>query len=184
MELEGNWQFVQLRLSWMHEWLRLHTKSHLRAKMCVTHFLYAGINCCQNSLQPQSKVLLTTCKLSLRFNWAPRHEGTRGRWVVSSTSRRLTRRERAHCTHWKGGWVGPRAVLDYPNFMIILHFISQHNKNLQDRWKDNRPTCVENISSKAIQKTNLTHKGTAVYMPIISYTYFHVERNMLCQCMS
>jgi len=25
---------------------------------------------------------------------------------------RFTTRERANCTHWIGGWVGPRAVLD------------------------------------------------------------------------
>jgi hypothetical protein len=67
-------------------------------------------------------------KLSLCFNWAPRHEGVLGEWMYSSThsltsaldgsewsaSRpgRFTPRERAPCTHWIGDWVGPRAVLD------------------------------------------------------------------------
>jgi hypothetical protein len=67
-------------------------------------------------------------KLSLCFNWAPRHEGVLGEWRYSSThsltwaldggewstSRpgRFTHRESAPGTHWTGGWVGPRAVLD------------------------------------------------------------------------
>jgi hypothetical protein len=68
-------------------------------------------------------------KLSLCFfNWAPRHEGVLGEWRYSCThsltsaldggewsvSRPscFTSRERAPGTHWIGGWVGPRAVLD------------------------------------------------------------------------
>jgi hypothetical protein len=38
--------------------------------------------------------------------------GTRRRWVVSFTPRPLYPRERAPRTHWIGGWVGPRAVLE------------------------------------------------------------------------
>jgi hypothetical protein len=34
-----------------------------------------------------------------------------GEWSASRTGR-FTPRERAPCTHWIGGWVGPRAVLD------------------------------------------------------------------------
>jgi hypothetical protein len=67
-------------------------------------------------------------KLSLCFNWAPRHEGVLGEWKYSSThsltsglgggewsaSRpgRSTPRERAPGTHYIGGWMGSRAVLD------------------------------------------------------------------------
>jgi hypothetical protein len=67
-------------------------------------------------------------KLSLCFNWEPRHEGVLwermyisthsltsaldgGEWLTSSPGR-FTPRERASGTHWIGGWVGPRAVLD------------------------------------------------------------------------
>jgi hypothetical protein len=62
------------------------------------------------------------------FNSAPRHEGALREWRYSSThsltstldggewsaSRpgRFAPRERAPDTHWIGGWVGPRAVLD------------------------------------------------------------------------
>jgi hypothetical protein len=62
------------------------------------------------------------------FNWAPRHEGILGEWIYSSThsltsaldggecsaSRpgRINPSERARGTHCRGGWVGPRAVLD------------------------------------------------------------------------
>jgi hypothetical protein len=38
--------------------------------------------------------------------------GTRWRWVVSFRPRPLYPRERAPGTHWIGGWVGPKAVLD------------------------------------------------------------------------
>jgi hypothetical protein len=66
--------------------------------------------------------------LPLCFNWAPRHEGVLEEWRYSSThsltsaldgrawsaSRpsRFTPRERAAGTHWIGGRVGPRTVLD------------------------------------------------------------------------
>jgi hypothetical protein len=61
-------------------------------------------------------------------NYVPRHEGVLGEWRYSSThtlasaldggewsasrSGRFTPRERTHCTHCIGGWVGPRAGLD------------------------------------------------------------------------
>jgi hypothetical protein len=67
-------------------------------------------------------------KLSLCFNWASCHEGVLGEWMYSSThsltsalnggewsaSRPscFTPRERAPGTHWIGGWVGTRTVLD------------------------------------------------------------------------
>jgi hypothetical protein len=67
-------------------------------------------------------------KLSLCFNWAPRHEDVLGEWRYSSTQSltsaldggewlasrpgRFTPREKAPGTHWIGGWVGPRAFLD------------------------------------------------------------------------
>jgi hypothetical protein len=77
-------------------------------------------------------------KLSLCFNWAPRHEGVLGEWRYSSThsfssaldggkwsaSRldRFTPKERAPVTHWIGGWVGPRAVLVHKLINFVLRF--------------------------------------------------------------
>jgi hypothetical protein len=62
------------------------------------------------------------------FNSTPHHEGVLGKWRYNSTHfltlaldgdersashpDRFTPRERASGTHWTGGWVGPRAVLD------------------------------------------------------------------------
>jgi hypothetical protein len=62
------------------------------------------------------------------FNWTPRHEGVLGEWRyrsahsltsgldggewTASRPGRFTSRERAPSTHWIGGWVGSRAVLD------------------------------------------------------------------------
>jgi hypothetical protein len=72
-------------------------------------------------------VLMLKVKLSLCFNWAPRHKGVfvkwrlihsffdlgaRWRWVVSFTPLSLYPRERTSGTQWIGVWVGPRAVLD------------------------------------------------------------------------
>jgi hypothetical protein len=67
-------------------------------------------------------------KLSLCFNWAPRHGGVLGEWKYSSihsltsaldggewsASRpgRFNSRVRALGTHWIGGWVDPRVILD------------------------------------------------------------------------
>jgi hypothetical protein len=67
-------------------------------------------------------------KLTLCFKWAPRHEGVSGEWRYSSTQSlssaldggewstsrpgRFTLRGRTPGTHWIGGWVSPRAVLD------------------------------------------------------------------------
>jgi hypothetical protein len=81
---------------------------------------------CENCKESSS--YMVKVKLSLCFNWAPRHEGVLGEWMYSSThsltsaldgdewsaSRpgRLTPKERAPGTYWMGGWVGPRAVLD------------------------------------------------------------------------
>jgi hypothetical protein len=80
------------------------------------------------TIWPIAKSLMKKLKLSLCFNWAPRHEGVLGEWKYSSTHSltsaldgdewsashpgRFTPRERAPGTHWIGGWVGPRAVLD------------------------------------------------------------------------
>jgi hypothetical protein len=70
----------------------------------------------------------TSKKLSLCSSWTQHNEGILGEWRYSSThsltsaldggewsdsrTGRFTPRERAPCTHWIGGWVGPRAVLD------------------------------------------------------------------------
>jgi hypothetical protein len=74
--------------------------------------------------------LMVKVKLSLCFffNWVPCHEGVLEEWRYSSTHSftsaldggewsascpgRFISRERAPSTHWIGGWVGPRAVLD------------------------------------------------------------------------
>jgi hypothetical protein len=62
--------------------------------------------------------------LSLCFNWAPRHTGVEiqlhafltsaldGGERSASRPGLFTPRGRAPDTHWIGGWVGPRAVLD------------------------------------------------------------------------
>jgi hypothetical protein len=81
-------------------------------------------------------------KLSLCFNWAPLHEGVLGEWSYSSThsltsaldgsewwasyTGRFTPRVKAPGTHWIGGWVGPRAVLD----TVVKRKISSPHREL------------------------------------------------------
>jgi hypothetical protein len=83
--------------------------------------------CCACSSHPV-QMQKVKVKMSLCFNWAPRHEGVLAEWRYSSTHSLtsaldrgewsascpdcFTPRERAPGTHWIGGWVGPRAVLD------------------------------------------------------------------------
>jgi hypothetical protein len=71
-------------------------------------------------------------KLSLCFNWAPRHEGVVGECRYSSTHSltsapdgsewsashpgHFTPKERVPGIHWIGGWVGPRAVPNAPSY--------------------------------------------------------------------
>jgi hypothetical protein len=83
------------------------------------------------SIQHNSSVMNESTFVTIKvhvLNQAPRHEGVLGEWKYSSThsltsaldggewsaSRlgRFTRRERAPGTHWIGGWVGSRAVLE------------------------------------------------------------------------
>jgi hypothetical protein len=74
-----------------------------------------------------SVVVKAEVNLSAHFNWAPRHEGVLGEWRYNSHSStsaldggkwsasrpgRFTPKEKAPGTHWIGGWVGPRAILD------------------------------------------------------------------------
>jgi hypothetical protein len=82
-------------------------------------------SCVRKMVNSEWKVKLSLCFF---YNITPRHEGVLGEWRYSSThslisaldggewsaSRpsRFTPRERAPGTHWIGGWVGPRAVLD------------------------------------------------------------------------
>jgi hypothetical protein len=82
------------------------------------------INYFINSLSYTVKVKLTLCFF---LNWAPHHEGVLewryssthsltseldgGEWSASRPGR-FTPRERSLGTHWIGGWVGSRAVLD------------------------------------------------------------------------
>jgi hypothetical protein len=78
--------------------------------------------------QTSGPPLKVNVKLSLCFNWAPRHESVLGKWSYSSTHSltlaldggewlascpgSFTPKERTPGTHWIGGWVGPRDVLD------------------------------------------------------------------------
>jgi hypothetical protein len=88
----------------------LWSKSH-----CTFHCTEPGI-----ILQCKVKV-----KLSLCFNWAPRHEGVLGEWRYSylnsaldgsewsaSRPRPLSPQGKAPGTHWIGSWVGLRAGLE------------------------------------------------------------------------
>jgi hypothetical protein len=95
---------------------------HISEPLCLD-WRSSRVSSVPPGIKVKVKVMLFLC-----FNWAPRHEGVFGEWKYSSThsltsaldgsewsaSRpgRFTPRETAPGTHWIGGWVGPRAVLD------------------------------------------------------------------------
>jgi hypothetical protein len=88
------------------------------------------------------KVKLSLCFF---FKWAPHYEGVLREWMYNSThsltsalhggewsaSRlgRFTPRERAPGTHWIGGWVGPRDVLD----AVVKRKIPSHRRESNPR---------------------------------------------------
>jgi hypothetical protein len=115
-------RFVQILLVPSHLWLG--APNHLFPSVFPTKsFLWKS-----HLFMCATKVKFSPC-----FNWAPRHEGVLGEWRYRSThsltsaldggewsaSRpaHFTPRERAPGTHWIGGWVCPRAVLD----AVVLH---------------------------------------------------------------
>jgi hypothetical protein len=96
-----------------------------------------------------SEVVKVKVKLSLCFffNRWPRHEGVLGErryspthyltsaldgdeWSVSRHGRFTSRERAAGCTHWIGGWVSPRAVLDAvfvsEDFNVHVKIINRH----------------------------------------------------------
>jgi hypothetical protein len=97
-----------------------HAASNIRVKIISVHTTTHHHN-----PEGHDKVKV---KVSLCFNWVLCHEDVLGEWRYSSThsltlalnggewsaSRpgRFSPRETAPGTHWTGGWVGPRAILD------------------------------------------------------------------------
>jgi hypothetical protein len=82
------------------------------------------------------------------FNWAQRHEGVLREWRYSATHSltsaldgpaRFTPRERAPGTHWIGGWVGPRAVLD----VMVKRKIPSPRRESNPRT----PICIAQLSA-------------------------------------
>jgi hypothetical protein len=96
---------------------------------------------------------------SLCFNWAPHHEGAVGEWRHSSThystsvldggewsaSRpgRFTPTERAPGTHWIGGRVSPRAVLD----AVVKRKIPSPRREWNSRTPIVQPVAQTTLSS-------------------------------------
>jgi hypothetical protein len=74
-----------------------------------------------------SQLAIQRCKIKVKLSLClTKHHAAKGEWRYSSThsltsalgggewsaSRLITPRETAPSTHWTGGWVGPRAVLN------------------------------------------------------------------------
>jgi hypothetical protein len=71
--------------------------------------------------------------------------GTRWKWVVSFTSQPLYPQRKSPGTHWIGGWVGPRAVLD----MVVKRKIPSPH------WEWNRRTLiVQPVAQRCTEKFN------------------------------
>jgi hypothetical protein len=113
-------------LGWRHdevtEWLTIHVL------LIGTRIVHVRVLRFKYLLSPYLLGKGKVVSVLLLFNWAPRHEGVLRKWRYSSThsltsaldggewsaSRlgRFTPRERILGTHFIGGWVGPKAVLD------------------------------------------------------------------------
>jgi hypothetical protein len=72
--------------------------------------------------------------------------GTRWRWVVSFTPGRFTTRERTPGTHWTGGWVGPRIVLD----AVVKRKIPSPCRESNPRTPIVQPVAVFGLSNTGI----------------------------------
>jgi hypothetical protein len=134
-------------------------------------------------------VLKVKVNLSLCFNWAQRHGGVLGEWRYSSThsltsaldggewsaSRpgRFTPRERAPRTHWIGGWVGPRAVLD----AVVKRKISSPRRESNPRTPIVQPVSQQSISvTKWIMLKVLGEKWDCKTREMKIYgVYFHKQ---------
>jgi hypothetical protein len=59
-----------------------------------------------------------------------------GEWSASRPGR-FTPRERAPGTHWIGGWMGPRAVVDALQILISVLYVGLHEYtfNLDESYK-------------------------------------------------
>jgi hypothetical protein len=121
----------------------------------------------------------TGIKLSLCWNWAPRHEGVLGEWRYSfnhsltsaldwgewSASRpaRFTHRERAPGTHWIGGLTGPRAVLDAMDdigIIIIIIIIIIISAVLCHSWSSQHLQKTVDFSTKGIYSRTVPEIST------------------------
>jgi hypothetical protein len=104
-----------------------------------------------------SNTIKVKVKLSLCFiNWVPCHEDVLGQWRYSFTHSltlaldggewsashpgHFTPRERAPGTHWIGGWVGPRAVLD----PVVKRKIPSPSQELNPRTPIVQPIALHN----------------------------------------
>jgi hypothetical protein len=128
--------------------------------------------------------------LSLCFNWAPRHRGVCGEWMYSSThsltsapdggewsashTSRFTPRDRAPGTHWIGGWLGPRAVLDA--------VVKRKIPNLR-RESNPRTPIVHPVAQRKwkLQQWRSTHSArrkcgsTSTLKDALQYTAYHIK---------
>jgi hypothetical protein len=123
-------------------------------------------------------------KLSLCCNWVPRHEGVLREWKYSSThsltsalyrgywsaSRpgRFTPRDTAPGTHWKGGWVGPRAG---PDAVVKRKIPSPHNMEKTERYM---PRAGFEPSVTVFERSKTCKRLGSPWF-IFTYTYTRVQ---------
>jgi hypothetical protein len=105
-----------------------HFSCLLRHRKCTAYPDMIHVTSRSNNTVYSTVCAVRTAIQSLCLSCAPRHEGVLGEWRYSAThslisaldggewsaSRpgRFTPKERHIGTHWIGGWVGSRAVLD------------------------------------------------------------------------
>jgi hypothetical protein len=145
-------------------------------------------------------------KLPLCFNWSPRHEGVLGEWRYSFTHSLTSALDRGEwsasrplpCTHWIGGWMGPRAVLDAvmkrkipsprweskPRTPIVQPVAQSYT----DWGQYDKRTRNWNKQEMAVRtQFQLENMGTQELMAVVlnlilTMCHFLQARNMTCHC--
>jgi hypothetical protein len=135
---------------------------HMFWEWHLTYVIWLGMtsDCCGDRGH-MTMHFVQKVKLSLCFNWVPRHEDVLGEWKYSSTpsltaldggewsvSRpgRFTPREGGLGTHWTRGWVGLRAGLDTVVKRIFSSPCRDSNSRSSSAISLSYPGCIRNLS--------------------------------------
>jgi hypothetical protein len=100
--------------------------------------------------------------------------GTSGFECSASRPGRFTSREGAPCTHWIGGWVGPRAGLD----AVVKRKILSPSRDSNPRSSSSQPSAIHNIkiAPKEVSRAN-SQQTESKHFPCSPCYYYLKEQS-------